>query len=167
MGFHVRAARLEDAAAMVALLNPIIAAGNYTILQGPLSVEDQVAFIRRFPERGVFHVAVCEATGRVLGMQDVEALSEDPVFRHVGVIGTFVALDSLRQGVGRRLSEVTFRAARELGFTRLSATIRADNPRAVAFYRSQGFRIIGTAQRHAFVDGRYVDEVLAERFLDD
>ena len=100
-------------------------------------------------------------------MQDVVPLSAgSPVFGHVGVISTFVALDAQRQGVGRQLSAATFAAARELGFRKLSATIRADNPAALAFYQGLGFRVIGVAQRHALLRGQYVDEVLAEKWLD-
>ena len=46
------------------------------------------------------------------------------------------------------------------------ARVKADNPQALAFYRSQGFRTIGTAERHVRVGGRFVDEVLLERLID-
>jgi hypothetical protein len=32
-------------------------------------------------------------------------------------------------------------------------------------YRSQGFREVGTAQRHARAQGHYVDEVMVEKQL--
>jgi len=44
--------------------------------------------------------------------------------------------------------------------------VRADNQPALHAYLRQDFQIIGTARRHAKVDGAYVDEVLIERFLD-
>lgn len=166
MGFSVRPVREDDAAQIVGLLNPLIQAGTYTVMDEPVSVDEQTDFIRKFPERGVFNVAVCDASGRMLGLQDVVPISPGSgAFEHVGVISTFVALGSHGRGVGRSLSEATFRAATRLGFVKISATIRADNLRAVAFYLSQGFRIVGTAERHAFIRGRYVDEVLAEKFI--
>jgi L-amino acid N-acyltransferase YncA len=76
-----------------------------------------------------------------------------------------VRLDAVRSGVGRSLCAATFEAARERGFVKLSAMIRADNPGALRFYQSQGFRVLGVAERHALVRGRYIDEVLAERFI--
>jgi RimJ/RimL family protein N-acetyltransferase len=85
---------------------------------------------------------------------------------HVGTISTFVALAFHGQGIGSRLTQATLQTASQRGFLKISATIRADNPRAVAFYLRQGFRVIGTAHRHAFVGGRYIDEILAERWLD-
>jgi L-amino acid N-acyltransferase YncA len=100
----VRPVTEGDAAQIVDLLNPIIARRGLTVIDTPLSLDDELAFIRGLPGRAVLHVAV------------------DPA-------------------------------------------VRADNPRAVAFYRSQGFRVIGTAERHARIDGRYVDEVLLKRLL--
>lgn len=161
----IKSATLADAQTIVALLNPIIEAGRYTVLQGPLALDAQIAFMQSFPERGVFHVALAQEAGSLLGMQDVMPLAETPVFRHVGVISTFVGLSTQRQGVGRSLMQATVQAAKAKGFTKLTATIRADNPPAVAFYLSQNFRLVGTSQQHALVNGRYVDEVLAERLL--
>ena len=57
-------------------------------------------------------------------------------------------------------------AATQRGFRKLLATIRADNPYAVLFYRRLGFRVIGIAADHARVEDRYVDEILLERPLD-
>jgi len=165
MDTTIRPVREDDADPIVDLLNPIIMAGGYTIMAGPLSVEEQIEFIRGFPERGVYHVAISDEV--VVGIQDVAPISADVgAFGHVGEISTFVALNAGRRGIGSALCRATFRAAREQGFRKLRATIRADNPGAIAFYLSRGFEVIGIAREHAFIDGRYVDEVLAERFLD-
>jgi L-amino acid N-acyltransferase YncA len=165
--YSIRSVREEDAASIVDLLNPLIEAGHYTIMDEPVSPESQIAVIRDFPERGIFNVAVCRDTRRVLGIQDVVRFkAEGTAFVPIGEISTFVRLESHRRGVGRDLSRATFADARERGFTKIMATIRADNPMAVSFYESQGFRVIGTAQRHALVRGRYLDEILMEKLLD-
>lgn len=165
MDFTIREAREDDAPSMVELLNAIVDAGRYTIMEGPITLDDQLAYIRLFPARGVFNVAVA-SDGRVLGMQSIERTSETKALWHVGEISTFVALDMRGKGIGRSLTEAASGAAKEQGFTKVMASIRADNPGAIAFYQGQGFRIIGTAKRHAFVEGRYVDEVMGERLLD-
>lgn len=167
MEFSIRTAREEDAGSIVELLNPLIQQGTYTVMDERLSVEDQIDFIRGFPKRGVFNVAVCNDSQKVLGLQDVQPMpTGSSVFKHVGEISTFVSLAAHRKGIGQSLSEATFQAAKELEFTKILATIRADNPQAVPFYLSQGFRVIGTARKHAFVRGKYVDEILAEKLID-
>lgn len=166
MGFTVRTVVESDAEAIVSLLNPIIDEGTHTIMVEPITVDDQVDFIIRFPDRGVYHLAISD-DGKVLGIQDVQPIASDTTaLNHVGQISTFVSLDDQRSGVGRAMSRATFRAAKAKGFLKLCASIRVDNRTAISFYQSQGFQIIGTARRHALIDGKYLDEVLAERFLE-
>jgi RimJ/RimL family protein N-acetyltransferase len=43
--------------------------------------------------------------------------------------------------------------------------VRADNHAALQAYLAQGFVTIGTARRHARIDGRYIDEILIEKLL--
>jgi L-amino acid N-acyltransferase YncA len=167
MGFTIRPAREEDAVALIALLNPLIRAGIYTVMDQELSLADQLGFMRGFPERGVFYVAVSNDSQQIVGLQDVVPMSSDLAFRRVGVISTFVALTAHRQGIGRCLSQATFQAARALSFTKISAAVRADNPAALAFYQSQGFRVIGIAQKQALVQGNYIDEVLLEKLIEE
>jgi L-amino acid N-acyltransferase YncA len=167
MDFSIRRVWEEDAQSIIELLNPIIAAGKYTIMDEQFSVEDQFAFIRGFPQRGVYNVAVANDSQKVLGIQDVMPISiSAKAYYYIGEISTFVALDSRRKGIGTSLSQATFRAAKEQGFLKVMATIRADNPEAVSFYSSQGFRRIGTAHKHALVRGRFIDEIIMEKFLD-
>ena len=163
---EVRDVQAGDAEAIVAILNPIIAAGVYSALDTPVSVEEQRDFIRRFPPRGVFHVAVESAGGRVVGFQDVSPFADyTHAFDHVGVIGTYVDLERLRQGVATRLFAATFEAARRKGCEKLFTYVRADNDAGLQTYARQGFTIVGIARKHARIGGIYVDEVLIERFL--
>ena len=63
MELVIRRAREADAALMIELLNPIIRAGGYTVMDEPLTLDDQIDFIRFFPERGVFLAAFSASTG--------------------------------------------------------------------------------------------------------
>lgn len=149
------------------VLNPIIRAGTYSALDRPYSVDEQAAFIRTFPEHGVFLVAADTESGKIAGMQDVISRSPDPGEpAAVGWVSTFVALDRLRAGIGRALCAATIPRARAVGFRTLCAAIRADNLQALAFYESQGFVPVAVVEGGAVVRGVPVDQVLAEKRLD-
>lgn len=164
MSLEIRDARLEDAEAMVEILNPIIEAGVYTALDMPLTIEQQREFIRAFPTRGIFHVAVLD--GRVAGMQNLDPFATyTHAFDHVGVMGTYVDLRHRRRGIARRLFQATFAAAVHKGYEKVFTYVRADNAAALQAYLAHGFAVIGTATRQARIGGRYVDEVLIEKFL--
>jgi L-amino acid N-acyltransferase YncA len=160
--YLIRDATPEDAEAIVALLNPIIAAGIYTIME-PLTLAEQRDFMQSFPARGVFLVAHRES-GVVEGTQSIEPL-RNKANQHIAEISTFVSLSSQRKKLGQMLSQETFRRAKEKGLRKLIATVRADNPVAISFYQSQGFRELGRAMEHALVQGRYLDEVFLEKIL--
>lgn len=162
----IRDARVEDAAGIVAVLNPIIAARCYTALDTPITVDEEREFIRTFPARGIFHVAIGSADGTIIGLQDVSPFADfTHAFDHVGVIGTYVALDRHRQGIAAKLFAATYEAARRKGYEKLFAYVRADNTAGLRAYLGQGFRVIGTAERHARIDGHFIDEILIEKQL--
>lgn len=163
---HIRPVELRDAAGLVNLLNEIIATGVETSIAEPLTLKQQQAFIGRFPQRGVFLVAELKSEGPIIGMQSIEphgALGD--CNDHIGEISTFVARDHRGAGVGSALMQRLSEAARNKGFLKLMATIRADNSAAQAFYAHAGFRVIGLLKGHARYRGRLIDQVLAELIL--
>jgi L-amino acid N-acyltransferase YncA len=166
MDLLIRKARPEDAEAIVGILNPIIESGAYTVLDTPLSVEFEREYIASFPERGVFYVAERRQDHAILGLQSIEPFATyTHAFDHVGIAGTFVSLSHQREGIGTRLSETAFEAARRKGYEKLFTYVRADNVASLAFHLKLGFCIVGTAQRQARIRERYIDEVIIERFL--
>jgi L-amino acid N-acyltransferase YncA len=166
VSIEIRNARPEDAEAIVAILNPIIAARVYTAFDTPFTADAEREFLRTFPARGIFHVAVAPAE-RVIGFQSLAPFADyTHAFDHVGVLGTFVDLQCRRQGVATRLFDATFQAALKKGYEKIFAFVRADNDAAQQTYLSQGFQVIGTARRQAKIDGRYVDEILIEKMLE-
>jgi RimJ/RimL family protein N-acetyltransferase len=166
MDLIIRDVNPEDAEALLAVLNPIIEARIYTALDTPFSIEAEREYIRSFPKRGIWKVAIRQSDRKLVGFQDVSPFADyTGAFSHVGIIGTFVDLGLRRQGIAQRLFEATFGAAGQAGYEKFFAFVRADNPAALETYLSQGFSIIGTAKNHAKIDSRYIDEVLIEKWL--
>jgi L-amino acid N-acyltransferase YncA len=167
MSLLVRDVTADDAAAVVGILNPIIAARIYSVFERPFSIDEERAYIKGFPPRGVWKVAVRQADRQIAGFQVLEPFGPyTSAFDHVGTLGTYVALDQRRQGVAKALFAATLETARENGFEKIFTFVRADNPAALAAYIGHGFTVVGTATRHAKIDGRYIDEVLIEKSLD-
>ncbi|MDX2041194.1 MAG: GNAT family N-acetyltransferase [Acidobacteriota bacterium] len=166
MNLFVRPAQPEDAAAIVAIFNPIIESGKYTVFDSAFTVEVEREYIINFPPRGVFHVAVRLEDQKIVGFQSMEPFATyTRAFDHVGVIGTYVDLSERLQGIAGQLFAATFEAARQKQYEKLFTFIRADNPAALATYQRQGFAIIGAARRQAKINGSYVDELMVEKFL--
>ncbi|BBK30786.1 ribosomal-protein-alanine N-acetyltransferase [Stella humosa] len=142
----VRRVARGDAEAIVALLNPIIRAGGLTAMDQSFTADEQRAFIDGLPP-GAIYLAAVEA-GTIVGIQDVLPLPDG-----TGAISTFVRLDRHGRGIGRTLTRATLARARQQGYRRLVALVRADNPTALAFYQAVGFRV---AEIEPAVPGREV-----------
>ncbi|MDA0119474.1 GNAT family N-acetyltransferase [Vibrio sp. T11.5] len=165
MEVTIREVKIEDADGVRGVLNPIIEQGKFTVIDTPFSLVDEQTFIRQFPQRGVFKVAVSE-NQQVLGFQNVKPFaSYTQAFAHVGVIGTYVDEQIRGMKIASSLFAETFASARNKGYEKLFAYVREDNPKALAVYLNQVFEVIGTAKKHAYMKGRYIDEVLIEKFL--
>jgi L-amino acid N-acyltransferase YncA len=162
----IREATPGDAEGIVAVLNPIIEAGIYTVLDTPLTVDAERTFIQGCPARGVFLVAIDPADGTVVGFQNTQPLvAYTHAFDHVGETGTYVHLSRRRQGIAKQLFRASFAIAVAKGYEKIFTFVRSDNPAALQTYLHHGFYVVGTARRHARVRGRYVDETLIEKFL--
>jgi L-amino acid N-acyltransferase YncA len=166
IGLLVREACPDDAEAIVRIFNPIIESGLYTVFDRPFSVEEERRYIESLPSRGIFHVALLQEPRQLLGFQSMEPFATyTRAFDHVGVLGTYTDLAHRRLGVARALFAATLPAAKAKGYEKLFTYIRGDNDVALAVYSSQGFRVLGTAERHAKLRGRYIDEVMVEKLL--
>ena len=166
MNLRIRDATPADAAAVCAIINPIIATRAYTVFDAPFTAEAEHDYMSKFPSRGVWKLALREADERVIGFQVLEPwASYSRAFDHVASLGTYVDLTLRRQGVAKALFAATLKAARAKGFEKIFTFVRADNPAALAAYQAHGFEAIGAARRHAKLDGRYLDEWFIERQL--
>jgi aminoglycoside N3'-acetyltransferase/L-amino acid N-acyltransferase YncA len=163
---RVRRGTPDDAAGIVAVLNPIIESGQYTVLDRPFSVEEERDFLRNLPDRSILHVAETINDGRIVGFQILEPYAAyTSAFDHVGVMGTYVDLPLRRLGIASRLFAATFTRAQELGFEKISTFVKADNAAALKIYQQHGFEMIGISKRQAKIDGQYVDEIIIEKPL--
>jgi L-amino acid N-acyltransferase YncA len=166
MEWLIRDVTPDDAAGIVSVLNPIIEARSFTLFDTPFTIEAERAYIESLTPRDVFHVAVRASDNVVVGFQSMAPFATyTHALDHVGVIGTYVDLDRRRQGIASRLFPATFEAGRRKGYEKIFTYIRADNPVALATYQRHGFQVVGKAERHAKLEGRYVDVVVVERLL--
>lgn len=161
-----RRATPADAPGILAVFNPIIEAGIYTVFDAPFSIEAEREYIANQHPRGLFHVATHPVDGVIVGFQSMEPFATyTKAFDHVGTVGTYVDLNRHRQGIAAALFRVTFEAARHRGYEKLFTFVRADNLAAQATYLRHGFTIVGAARRQARINGQYVDELMIEKFL--
>jgi dephospho-CoA kinase len=162
---RMRPASLDDAEGIAAVLNAVVREGGLTVIDRTFSPAQERTYLRELPKRA--RLVVAEVGSVIAGFQIVEPYAGyTAAMDHVATLGTYVAAPARGLGLGRRLSEETFKDARAVGYDKFIVQIRADNPGAYDFYVSLGFRECGRLARQARIADRWVDAILLEKFLE-
>jgi L-amino acid N-acyltransferase YncA len=155
MTLTTRPTHPADAAAMCAVLNPIIRAGGTTAIEEELDAQTLRHWFIDGPHVLVTHVVLQGA--RLVGFQSVSDYG--PMPEGWGDIGTFTDRANPVPGAGTALFAATCGAAGARGLQVLNATIRADNHGGLRFYRGLGFMPYKTTPSVPLADGRPVDRI--------
>lgn len=166
----VRPASLDDAPGLFELERAVVRAREGIVKYEDELPRDTAAYLERHresiaPEEGMACPLVATMEGRgVVGEANIVRF-KFRMLRHVGILGLGVHPDAQGIGVGRALMERLLewaRAHRDADggrVLRVELYVRADNPRAIALYRSVGFELEGT--RRGFLrreDGALIDD---------
>ncbi|MCH2533150.1 MAG: GNAT family N-acetyltransferase [Bdellovibrionales bacterium] len=92
-------------------------------------------------------------------------IANHPWVKHVGTFGMMVLKEYWRKGIGTQLLQAMEKRAHELNITRIEATVRQDNQRALNLYLKHGYKIEGTKASAAFINDAYQDEIMIAKVL--
>lgn len=141
---RVRHAEIDDADALAVVLNGVIAEGDKTAIDTPLTGAEFAEWFIVGPHCISCVVAVAD-DGGILGFQALERFHED-LPEGVADIATFVTAAGRGTGVGRSLFDATAAVvAGDVGQGGLRAVIRRSNEGAIRYYRAIGFDDEGDA----------------------
>jgi L-amino acid N-acyltransferase YncA len=158
MTLSTRRATRDDAAAMAALINEIIAIGGTTAYEEPFTPESMDHEFISPPY--LLSCTLAEDEGELLGFQVLLWPNEEEPFPDGwAYIGTYARVGHAGGGLGRALFAETLKAAHTAGVHTIDATIRADNTGGLAFYSRMGFVDYDRKVGVPLNDGTPVDRV--------
>ncbi|MBI2220609.1 MAG: N-acetyltransferase [Acidobacteria bacterium] len=162
MQLTIRQAELADAAAVAAIYNQGIAERGATFETEPRSAADIEA---RLQDRARFPMVVAEEDGRVIGWAGTGSYRPRACYAGIAEVSVYLDRAARGRGVGRRLLEALAAVARERGYWKLVSRVFPSNAASRALCRACGFREVGTYEKHARLDGRWLDVVIVERLI--
>jgi len=163
MSITIRRATIDDAEAIVHIINNVVDEKRYTSLRR-FSVEEEREYFRSLDEREGLFVAIHE--GKVIGFQGVTLFAKwSESMSHVANIVTQILPGFRGKGIGTQLAERTLEFARENGYEKISSYVIKDNIHAINYYEKLGFRVVGRWRRQIKLDGKYHDDLIVELFL--
>jgi ribosomal protein S18 acetylase RimI-like enzyme len=161
----IRKATAADAEAIIAILEGIASERIYTAINRPWSADEQRQYMVTLSAREVIHVAEQRGMG-IIGYQTLELWARTlDSMAHVGQIGTFLAPEWRRRGIGEALFQSTLDFAKQRDYLKFAIQVRSSNVSAQAFYERLGFRKCGRLTRQVRIGEQEDDEVIMEFFL--
>jgi phosphinothricin acetyltransferase len=106
---------------------------------------------------------VAEDDDQVVGWAALSPVSRRACYAGVAEGSVYVAEEARSRGVGTALLTRLVAEADEAGFWTLQTSIFPENVASIALHRRCGFRVVGTRERIAQLDGAWRDTVLMER----
>jgi phosphinothricin acetyltransferase len=106
---------------------------------------------------------VAEEDGEVVGWAALSAVSRRACYAGVAEASVYVAERARGRGAGSALLGRLLADADEAGFWTIQASIFPENAASLALHARCGFRMVGTRERIARLDGAWRDTVLLER----
>lgn len=151
---NIRDAIEEDLPSIVEIYNESIPTGRATADTQPLSVEERVAWFRRFdPERRPIWVA--EASGKIVGCIYLTSFyGGRPAYDRTAEISTYIAAKHQGKGIGTKLKQRMIEACPNLGVSNLISMYFDHNEATHRLNKKFGFEPAGHLENIADVLGK-------------
>ena len=162
---RTRRATIEDAAAITRIYNQGIEERIATFETDPRSVAAVRGLLHKKGDG--YPTVVVEDDGRVVAFAWVSSYRERPCYSGVGEHSVYADRHARGTGAGAAALQALFEECRKRGFWKLVSRIFPHNEASRRLHLKVGFREVGIYQRHAQLDGVWVDNVIVEKLLDD
>ena len=162
-GVQVRNATVNDAAAIAEIYNQGIEDRVATYETEPRSAEEQQAWLRAIAD--LYPAVVAQIDGEIVGWAGAAPYRARECYRGIGEFSMYVRRDWRGRGVGDLLVAALISEAERLGLWKLLSRIFPFNAASRALCRKHGFREVGVYEKHARLDGRWLDVVIVERLI--
>jgi len=162
-GVQIRNATFDDAAAIAEIYNQGIEDRVATYETEPRSAEDQQGLLRAIADR--YPAVVAQLDGEIIGWAGAAPYRARECYRGIGEFSMYVRRDWRGRGVGDLLLAALISESERLGLWKLLSRIFPFNEASRALCRKHGFREVGVYEKHARLDGRWLDVVIVERLI--
>ena len=113
------------------------------------------------------HLPTCRLIARtgdtVLGWAALSRVSSRQVYKGVAEVSIYIAEGARGRGIGPALLTSLIAESERNGIWTLQAGIFAENATSIRLHQRAGFRIVGTRERIACLNGTWRDTLLMER----
>jgi L-amino acid N-acyltransferase YncA len=159
---RTREARPDDAPAIARIYNQGIEDRGATFETEPRTPADIAS---RMAEADRFPVLVAELDGTVAGWAGLSSYRARACYAGIAEFSIYIDRSARGRGIGRQLLAALVDAARGRGYWKLVSRVFPANAASRALCGACGFREVGVYEKHAQLDGHWMDVVIVERLI--
>lgn len=158
----VRLAKPEDAQSVTEIYNQGIEDRSSTFETQPRTVPDMLS---RITDMTRYPVLVVEIDGEVVAWANLSSYRARACYDGIADFSIYLRRDTRGRGIGKVLLNALLAEAETRGFWKVLSRIFTFNEASLALCRSCGFRQVGVYEKHACLEGRWLDCVIVERLF--
>ena len=158
----IRDAGPADAAAIARIYNQGIEDRGATFETAPRTPTD---ISKRLAEMDRFPVLVAEHEGALVGWAGLGSYRDRACYAGIAEFSIYLDRSARGRGIGRELLAALVESAREHGYWKVVSRVFPSNAASRSVCRACGFREVGVYEKHAQLDGQWMDVVIVERLI--
>ncbi|MBQ7605479.1 MAG: GNAT family N-acetyltransferase [Firmicutes bacterium] len=146
----IRNGEFEDGAAVYENFNQTHAETDYMLSypdENSFNAEQEADFLKEKTDSANEIEIVAIVDGEIVGSAGIEAIGTKYKVRHRADLGIGISKDYWGLGLGKALMNACIECAKEAGYTQLELNVVAENERAIALYKTFGFKEFGRNPR--------------------
>ena len=155
-----RPATPDDAPAIALVYNEGIADRTATFETRPRTAEDVRAWFD-----GKHPIVIVEENGAVAAFASTSSYRNRECYAGIAEASVYVARAWRGRGAGRMALAALIASAEQAGYWKLVSRIFPENHASRRLIQSQGFREVGTYEKHGKLDGVWRDVIIIERLI--
>ncbi|MEK8198222.1 MULTISPECIES: GNAT family N-acetyltransferase [Lysinibacillus] len=106
---------------------------------------------------------VAEEYNRVVGWIGISPVSTRVVYSGVGEVSVYISNDSKGKGIASKLFKRLIEESEKEGIWTLQSSIFVINTASIHLHQKMGFRVVGTREKIAQLNGEWHDTVIMEK----
>lgn len=146
----IRNGEFSDGAAVYENFNQTHAETDYMLSypdENSFNAEQEADFLKEKTDSDNEIEIVAVVDGEIVGSAGIEAIGAKYKVRHRADLGIGISKDYWGLGLGKALMNACIECAKEAGYTQLELNVVAENERAIALYKTFGFKEFGRNPR--------------------
>lgn len=160
---RIRPAEPNDATLIAAIYNQGIEERSSTFETNPRNPDDMLERLQTADRYPV--LVVLDEHDQVVGWASLSGYRARACYDGIADFSIYLSREVRGQGLGKLLLQALLKEAQARGFWKVLSRIFTSNGASLALCEACGFRQVGVYEKHACLDGHWIDCVIVERLF--